>query len=134
MVRFLRSFRMHWYRSHGPIFPILWNPKSTSETLTMVLCIPGHGNSIKAPRKLANTSLITKTNTKHVNNAWMKEYDFWNFKNKPNSVFTILDVFWQSKGLECFLRCQGICLNPQNRLKPAGSMAASCFKCTKFWL
>jgi hypothetical protein len=29
----------------------------------------GRGNAIELPRMLANTPLITKTNTKHVNNA-----------------------------------------------------------------
>ena len=69
MVRFLGSFRTHWYRSYGPIFPFKQSPKSSSETLAMVYHDSGHGNSIRVPRKLANTSLITKTNTKHVNNA-----------------------------------------------------------------
>jgi hypothetical protein len=31
--------------------------------------VSGHGNSIKTPRKLAISSLITKTTTKYVNNA-----------------------------------------------------------------
>ena len=132
MVRFLGSFRMHWHRSHGPIFPISWNPKSISETLTMVIYVPGHGNPIKAPRKLANTLLNTKTTTNWVNNAWMKEFEFWKFKNKPNSVFTILNGFEQSKGLIRFWGCQGTCWTPQKRLRMAGSRIPTCLSDTVF--
>ena len=132
MVRFLRLFRTRWYRSYSPIFPILWNPKSSSETLEMVICVPGHGNSIGVPRKLANTSLITKTTTKYVNNAWIWEIDFEIFLNKPNSNSLILDGFEQSEGLDRFKRYQGTCLSAWNQLKRPKSKAASCLCCTDF--
>ena len=133
MVRFLRSFRMHWYRSHGPIFPFKENPKSCSGTLTMASRVSGHENAIKVPRKLAIFLLITKTNTKHVKDAWKLKYDFGFFKNKPISDFTILDGFDQSKGLDRLKRYQGMCWTPQNRLKTAGNRIALCLFATVFF-
>src|ERR1044072_3050042 len=62
----------------------------------------------------------------------MQEFDFCKFMNNPISVFTILDGFWQSKGLDRFWRCQGMCWTPQNRLKTAGSMIATCLLATVF--
>ena len=93
MVRFLEAFRTHWYRSYSPIYPIKRNPKSTSETLAMVKHDFGHGNAIELPRKLANTSLNTKTTTNHVNNARIMKHDFKISKNKPIRDFSILDGF-----------------------------------------
>ena len=134
MDRFLRSFRIQWHRSCWPIFPVQGNPKTMPRTLIMVICIPGHGNPIKVPRKFASLSLNTKTTTNRVNNAWIWEIEIWKFKNKPNSVFTILDVFWQSKGLESLLGYQGTCLDPQNQLKQAGTRIAISLKDTVFWV
>ena len=98
----------------------------------MVSIDPGHENSIKLYRKLANFHLNTKQTTKHVKNAWELEIDFGKTRTNRNRVWWILDSFEQCKDLEWFWRCQGMYWTPQNQLKTAGSMIANSLKVTDF--